>query len=72
MVVDSKLKVLDQAIKVADIRSRLLKCQNKTDSMEIQKDLEIKKQQSDARVKEALKNAGQKVKDSQVTVNKTK
>lgn len=26
IVVDSKLKVLDQAIKVADIRSRLLKC----------------------------------------------
>lgn len=72
MVVDSKLKVLDQAIKVADIRSRLLKCQNKTDSMEIQKDLEMKKQQSDARVKEALKNADQKVKESQVTVNKTK
>ena len=72
MVVDSKLKVLDQAIKVADIRSRLLKCQNKTDSMEIQKDLEMKKQQSDARVKEARKNADQKVKESQVTVNKTK
>lgn len=32
VIVDSKLKVLDEAIKVADIRSKLLKCQNKTES----------------------------------------
>lgn len=40
VVVDSKLKVLDEAIKVANLRSKLLKCQNKTDHDKIQKEVE--------------------------------
>ena len=57
LVRDSKLKVIDDAMKVADIRSKILKEESSIEQKKLEEDIAKAKEHHESRVKEALKNS---------------